>query len=310
MSSTDGVTNTTFRRVLQADSASTPGAAAWQLNTPKFSPTGVVSHVGLVGMTASAYQAGVLVATGVSDSTGCVVMSGLDAGKYTLVLDQGGYVGQDNVQRQVTDVTVQAGRVSVPEAVRYAPASSAKLKYVPVAGYDVPKGLTSWSEMSSTFYTGKAGEYSQRGSCSAGQTPTTANCVGNDGTVARLYPQSYSGWVGLCADINADATTKATSQDFTPRWTAADVPQVNMQLGAAQFRLTQVFSSTNWNITATYKNSNGMPESCSGQTLQLGSYVSNQVHKIGLPVGDWTLTATSGLKSTAPTTTATVGVAL
>ncbi|WP_328295891.1 prepilin-type N-terminal cleavage/methylation domain-containing protein [Kineococcus sp. NBC_00420] len=291
MGSTDAVTNSTFRRVYQSDSASQPGAAAWQVNTPGFSPTGAVSYAGLSGLTASAYDSstGALAATGVTDSNGCVVMSNLDAGKYSVIVNQADYVGQDNKQQQSTDVTVQAGKISVPDPLRYAPVSSAKLKLVQVAGYNPPSSLASWTGFSSTLYADTISGYDQRSACVGAASALSTPCLGSDGTIGRLYPKAYSGWLGLCADVNA-ASTKATSGDFTPRWTAADVPTVNVQLGSAAYQLTSILTTQTWAVTATYTNPTA---SCTGQTISLGNASSNSAYKVGLPLGTWTITATS-----------------
>ncbi len=296
MTSDDRVTNQTFRRIYQADAAKIPGAAAWQLNVPSFSSSGAVTWGGLGGIAVSAYDSnGSLAASAVTDRTGCAVVSDLPAGGYSLVVNTPQHLGQNNQQRQTAAVTVQAGKISVPEALRYAPSSSAKLKLVTVSGYNAP--TNPWTDQSATFFADTVGGYQTRTTCAGTVDPLYTACLGTDGTVGRLFPTAYSGYLGSCAD------TKATTSDFVPRWIALDVPTVAVNLGALQYKVVPALSTGVWTVTATHASG----PSCTGQTIALGTTASGAVNRVGLPQGEWTITATSpaGAKATATVTVTT-----
>ncbi|PRY17907.1 type IV pilus modification PilV family protein [Kineococcus rhizosphaerae] len=303
MAAGDQVTNRTFRRIYQSDSANTPGSIAWQLNTPAFAADGTVSYSGLSGVTAKAYDStGTLAGTGVSDGTGCVVVSDLDAGTYSVVVDKDDYVGQDNVQQQSANVSVNAGKISVPAPIRYASVAAAKLNLVPVTGYPAPSSSTGWTALGTTFFADTLSGYDRRPACASGADPLTSPCAGYDGTLAtvgRFYPRSYSAYLGACADV------KASTVDFTPRATAADVPTVNVKLGAAKYQLTNVGNPLKtWKVVATH----AAAASCSGQSIDLGTTAPGTARQVGLPLGTWTLTATPTTGVVTPTNTTSVTV--
>ncbi|GAB3598964.1 hypothetical protein GCM10027586_01360 [Kineococcus gypseus] len=285
----DLVRNESFRRIYQSDAPSTPGALGWQVDTPVRSSSGTWQHRGYPGIRGTLFDAaGATVATAVTDTDGCLVFSGLENGTYTAVINTQGHVGQDNKQQQVRTSAVTAGKMAVVEALRYARPGSALLQ-VSAGAAPAPAPVGAWTGLGAVLYADTVGGYAVRPACTAGQDPLTTPCLGADGTVGLLYPaKTYTGYLGTCA------ASAATATDFTPA-TAPPAPVVQVRLGSARITVVKSASASTVKVTATQAGG----ASCSGQSVDLGTVTfglvetSKELPVLGLPLGDWTLRATS-----------------
>jgi prepilin-type N-terminal cleavage/methylation domain-containing protein len=253
------------------------------MSPPKGTYSVLTGHIGLrvidrngspiAGATVSARSSAGALRTGDTAADGCVLLSHLDAGTWTLTLNRSAHVNPVGDPSATTTATVVQGQLW-RGTIEYDQEAWIDVTFTTLSGWALPPGINAIPVSLGN----------------SGITPSGSRAVSGTGNVRRLrglwpYPSGYQLWAGACVD-NDPGDFRTPPVDAVPGGAAADAR-------VALAPLT-VRAPANTVVTATHASDSACS---SGVTVNLGSSGAGEL-RTSLPYGLWRISRTSGSGST------------
>ena len=248
------------------------------MTPPKGTYSALTGHIGLrvidrlgapvVGRTVTARSSSGAVRSGDTASDGCVLISFLDAGTWTITLNQPGYVNPAGDPMATATAQVQQGQLW-RGTIEYDAAAEIDATFTTQSGWGVPP-------------TNAAGlDQLQVTLGNSALLPSGSRSVPGAGVTRQLrslwaYPSGYQVWAGGCLDSDP-GNFRRGPVDVTP---GGPRPVVELPLAP----LT-VSATANKTITAVHAADTACPD---GRTVVLGSVTGVDL-RTSLPYGTWKL---------------------